>query len=174
METRGRRTDVASTAFWAAAVALIPSDVLLNRKGRAIMRLLDIDYRVVKKAAEMRAGLEDGSNKWRNIATAKHCDAACRQHIVEWLHSDEASCEDNDHKDMVRIDIGVMQGIHQYRFHRARLLLDSKNALLDKFRASAAYALMCADFKEKKIAVRRRHAVVLAKRAARDRGEVLE
>jgi hypothetical protein len=41
-----------------------------------------------------------------------------------------------------------------------------------KFRASAAYALMCADFKEKKIAVRRRHAVVLAKRAARDRGEV--
>ena len=76
MATRGRRTDVESTAFWAAAVALIPSDVLQNRKGRAIMRLLDIDYRVVKKATEMRAGLEDGSKKWRHVTTAKHCDTA--------------------------------------------------------------------------------------------------
>jgi hypothetical protein len=75
MATKGRRTDNKSTAFWAAAVALIPSDVLQNRKGRAIMRLLDIDYRVVKKASEMR-GLEDGSKNLKAMATAKHCDSA--------------------------------------------------------------------------------------------------
>ena len=51
MESKGRRTDVESTAFWAAAAALIPANVFENRKGRAIMRLLDVEYRVVKKAS---------------------------------------------------------------------------------------------------------------------------
>ena len=54
LASKERRTDVESNAFWAAAVALIPADVLVNRKGRAVMRLLDIDYRVIKKASEMR------------------------------------------------------------------------------------------------------------------------
>ena len=171
MATRGRRTDVESTAFWAAAVALIPSDVLQNRKGRAIMRLLDIDYRVVKKATEMRAGLEDGSKKWRHVTTAKHCDTAFWRHLEQWLHSDEASSEDNDHKTMVRIDLGVGPDGHNYTFHRGRILLDRKNALHVKFKASASFALMCEEFKSKKAAVRRRKAVILATKAARD-GEV--
>lgn len=172
MASRGRRTDVESTAFWAAAVALIPSDVLKNRKGRAIMRLLDIDYRVVKKASEMRAGLEDGSKIWKHVTTAKHCDTASWQHVVQWLHSDEASCEDNAHKEMVRIDIGVEKGVHEYVFHRARILLDTKGALLVKFKSSSTYALMCQEFMDKKAAVRRRQALDLATASLRDRDEV--
>ena len=42
----GRRTDLERNAFMAAAVALIPSDVFQNRKGRAMMRLLGVNYRV--------------------------------------------------------------------------------------------------------------------------------
>ena len=34
LASEGRRTDVESNAFWAATVALIPADVLVNRKGR--------------------------------------------------------------------------------------------------------------------------------------------
>ena len=47
--SKGRRSDVDANAFWAAAVALLPADLLKDRKGRAAMRLLDINYRVIKK-----------------------------------------------------------------------------------------------------------------------------
>ena len=33
------------------------------------MRLLDVDYRVVKMAADMRGNLEDGSKKWKLLKT---------------------------------------------------------------------------------------------------------
>ena len=92
LATSGRRTDVERNAFWSAAVALIPSDVFLNRKGRAVMRLLDVDYRVVKMAADMRGDLEDGSKKWKLLKTAQHADRTDWSRIAKWLHSDEASC----------------------------------------------------------------------------------
>ena len=49
----GRRTDLERNAFMAAAVALIQSDVFQNRKGRAVMRLLGVNYRVVKMAPDL-------------------------------------------------------------------------------------------------------------------------
>ena len=173
MKTKGRRTDVNSTAFWAVASALIPSDVLENRKGRAIMRLLDIDYRVLKKAAEIRAGLVDGSKTWKNFTTAKHCDTADWQLISEWLHSEEASMEDNDHKELVRIVLKVDEkGPIEYMFHRARVLKDTKLGLLEAFLKSSTCVRMRTLFQEKKVAVRRRSAVNLARLAIRERGEV--
>ncbi len=105
LASKGRRTDVESNAFWAAAVALIPADVLVNRKGRAVMRLLDIDYRVIKKASEMRGVLDDGSRRWATVKTSTHCDVSEWSLLINWLHSDEASHEDNTHKAPVRIDI---------------------------------------------------------------------
>ena len=63
LASKGRRTDVENNAFWAAAVALIPSGVLQDRKGRAVMRLLGVNYHVVKKLSDMRGRLEDGSLK---------------------------------------------------------------------------------------------------------------
>ena len=49
LDSKGRRTDVDANAFWAAAVALLPADLLKDRKGRAATRLLDVNYRVLKK-----------------------------------------------------------------------------------------------------------------------------
>ena len=72
----------------AAAVALIPSDVFQNRKGRAMMRLLGVNYRVVKMAADLRGELEDGSNKWKLLKTAGHADRTDWSSTKKWLHSD--------------------------------------------------------------------------------------
>ncbi len=136
------------------------------------MRLLDIDYRVVKKATEMRADLEDGSKKWKAVTTARHFDRVEWKYIEQWLHSDEASCEDNQRKDMVRVDRGVVDGIITYVLHRARLLLDSRRDLLIKFKASTTHTLMCQDFLSRKVAIRRRRAEVLATQRLRERDEV--
>jgi hypothetical protein len=73
---------------------------------------------------------------------------------------------------MVRIDLGVADGIHMYVHHRARLVLDSRRALLIKFWASPTYTLMCREFVARKAALRRRRAVVFATKRLRDRGEV--
>jgi urease gamma subunit len=86
LASKGRRTDVESNAFWAAAVALIPADVLVNRKGRAVVRLLDINYRVIKKASEMRGVLDYGSRRWATVKTSSHSDVSEWSLLINWLH----------------------------------------------------------------------------------------
>ena len=173
--TKGRRSDADRNAYWAAAVALIPSDVFLNRKGRAIMRLLDVEYRVVKTALDMRSALQDGSRKWTFIKTANHSERKDLSYISRFLHSDRASCEDNDHKELCRVRVGVNldTGIYQYELHRARILNDTKNALREMFLESPEFAEMSADVAKKKAALRLVQARVRARKAAGERGEVI-
>jgi hypothetical protein len=137
----GRRTDLERNAFMAAAVALIPSDVFQNRKGRAMMRLLGVNYRVVKMAADLRGELEDGSNKWKLLKTAEHADRTDWSAVKKWLHSDEASCEDNNNKSLVRVNMGKDEATGQinFEFHRARVLSESKDELRDKFKRSPEF-----------------------------------
>ena len=177
LASSGRRTDLERNAFMAAAVALIPSDVFKNRKGRAVMRLLDVNYQVVKMAADMRAQLEDGSRKWKLLKTAPHADRNDWSIINKWLHSEEASCEDNSRKDLVRVNLRVDEGGGQvnYEFHRARILSGSKDELREKFERSAEFVAMRQAYAKKKHQIRRKRAVVLAKQAAAERllrGEV--
>jgi len=177
LASSGRRTDLERNAFMAAAVALIPSDVFKNRKGRAVMRLLDVNYQVVKMAADMRAQLEDGSQKWRLLKTAAHGDRNDWSIINKWLHSEEASCEDNSRKDLVRVNMRSDEGARQvsYEYHRARSLSDSKDALRGKFERSAEFVAMRQAYTTKKRYIRWKRAVVLAKQAAKERilrGEV--
>ena len=170
--TKGRRSDADRNAYWAAAVALIPSDVFLNRKRRAIIRLLDVEYRVVKTALDMRCALQDGSRKWTYMKTANHCDRMGMSHISRFLHSDRASCEDNDHKELCRVQVSVNMdtGRHQYELHRARILIDTKNALRAIFLESPEFAEMCADVTKKKTALRLVQAQFRARKAAKERG----
>lgn len=166
LASKGRRTDVESNAFWAAAVALIPADVLRNRKGRAVMRLLDIDYHVVKKASDMRALLEDKSHKWKLITTNPHADRGDWDVIHRWLHSPDASAEDNDNKDLVRIPRGKDEhGVNQYEFHRARVLLDDKNGLRALFLQSQACVEMQAVYRLKQQSIRRNRAIAIARQS---------
>lgn len=167
MLTSGRRTDLEANAFWAAAVALIPADVVLNRKGRAVHRLLGVGPRVIAKATQMRKELVDRSTKWIQVTTASHSDVSAWHLLQEWLHSDEASHEDNTHKELVRVDRVDLAGRGEpklaYEQHRARVLNDTKPALYLKFKASQAFAQMAADFLAKKKARRLKLATIRAR-----------
>ena len=174
LASKGRRTDVESNAFWAAAVALIPADVLVNRKGRAVMRLLDIDYRVIKKASEMRGVLDDGSRRWATVKTSTHCDVSEWSLLINWLHSDEASHEDNTLKAPVRIDIitNLSAKSHIYELHTARTYNDTKIRFYKKILASTTFSAMSDKYREKKVALRLIQARVRARKMARADAEV--
>jgi hypothetical protein len=107
-KTGGRRSDVERNAFWASVVSMMPRDLLENRQGRAMMRILGIQYRTVKRANTMRKELEDASKGWVMLKTAKHYDRAelHRSIIDKWWHGDEPSCPDNQNKEQVRVYSG--------------------------------------------------------------------
>ena len=139
------------------------------------MRLLDVDYRVIKKASEIRAGLEDGSKKWVHVRTAPHSDTSVWSLLSDWLHSDEASHEDNTRKELVRIDIGVDKDMkcHLYELHRARVYNDTKPCLYIKFKCSPTFSDMQKSFHEKKVSLRLAQARLRARKAAGPSAEVL-
>jgi hypothetical protein len=72
---RGRRTDVDRNAFAAAAAALLPADLLQNRRGRAAMRLLGLSYRQVKAGSAKRKELEEHGAP-RRLEPANTCPPA--------------------------------------------------------------------------------------------------
>ena len=63
--------------------------------------------------------------------------------------------------------------IYQYELHRARILIDTKNALRAMFLESPEFAKICADVtkkKKKKTALRLVQAQFRARKAAEERG----
>jgi hypothetical protein len=54
LASKVRRTDVERNVFWAGIVALILADLIENRQGRAMMRILELPYRTIKRANRMR------------------------------------------------------------------------------------------------------------------------
>ena len=104
LKTAGRRSDTERNAFWAGVVALMPADLIENRQGRAMMRILDLPYRTIKRGNTMRKELEDEGKGWVLLKTKPHYDRAeLHLEIIDtWWHSDEASCPDNQNKEEVR------------------------------------------------------------------------
>ena len=70
----GRRTDAERNAFWASVVSLMPAELIENRQGRAMMRILGISYKTVKTANVIRRELEDSGKAWVLLMTKKHFD----------------------------------------------------------------------------------------------------
>ena len=70
----GRRSDAERNAFWASVVSLMPADLVQNRQGRAMMRILGISYATVKTASVIRRELEDSGKAWVLLTTKKHFD----------------------------------------------------------------------------------------------------
>ena len=46
----GRRSNTDRNAFWVSAAAMLPQDIFKSRGGRAAMRILGVQYRVIKAA----------------------------------------------------------------------------------------------------------------------------
>jgi hypothetical protein len=84
LSTRGRRTTVNSNAFWVVATALIPTDVLLNRQGRATMRLLGVNASTVRRAVQLRERVER-DRTWEPVVAAKK-KCIDPQPLIDWWH----------------------------------------------------------------------------------------
>ena len=60
------------------------------------------------------------------------------------MHSEEASCEDNNNKSLVRVNMSKDEATGQimFEFHRARVLSESKDELREKFKRSPEFTAM--------------------------------
>jgi len=150
MATRGRRTDEDRNAFWAGLVALIPANILEDRRGRAAMRLLNVQYRHIKKATVLRTAVEQ-KRGWTQLVSSSHKDRVDLKLIHEWWHTDAASMEDNIKKEKLRVfhDGPHLSGSDAanstvaYEEHMRRLQLAGNKDSLAAFTESSQYALLC-------------------------------
>ena len=143
----GRRSDEERNAFWASVVSLMPADLLENRQGRAMMRILGISYRTIKEASRIRKELEDLGTGWVLLTTKPHFDNIEKHWEIfdDWVHSDEASTPDNSRKEQIRVyrgygGIDPTTGRRAYGLHWRRAQEGNVKALLAKWRASTAAA----------------------------------
>ena len=151
-KTGGRLSDIKRNAFWASVVSMMPADLVENRQGRAMMRILGIQYRTVKKASTMRKQLEDASKGWVLLETSRHFDRA-EKHVAiidAWWHSDEASAPNNNEgKERVRVyggyGIDPITGCRAYGLHDPRVQEgNDKHALSLWHKSKAAKAFQAA------------------------------
>jgi hypothetical protein len=142
----GRRSDAERNAFWASVVSLMPADLLENRKGRAMMRILGISYRTMKEACRMRNELEDSGKAWVLLTTNRHFDNIEKHWEIfdDWMHSEEASTPDNSRKEQIRVYRGfgtdVTTGRRGYALHWRRAQVGNIKELLATWRTSASAA----------------------------------
>ena len=147
-KTGGRRTDVERNAFWTSVVSLMPADLLENRQGRAMMRILGLQHRTIKRANAMRKELEDASKGWVLMETHSHRDNVEPHFAImdDWFHGDhhEASSPDNSHKEQIRVYRGhgmdPQTGRRGFELHWRRAQEGKDKELLAKWHASEAGA----------------------------------
>ena len=133
----GRRSDTDRNAFWASAAAMLPKDIFDSRGGRAAMRILGVSYRVVKQAASLRGQMEDRGKGWKLLTSAPRCDRVDGALITEWWHTEEASTEDNQNKQPIRVFHGFnTAGERQYEIHWRRARIGSMKECLERFQKS--------------------------------------
>ena len=122
----------------------------------------------------MRGVLDDGSRRWATVKMSTHSDVSEWSLLINWLHSDEASHEDNTHKTPVRIDIttNLSAKSHIYELHTARTYNDTKIRMFKQFLASTTFTAMSDKYREKKVALRLIQARVRARKMARADAEV--
>jgi hypothetical protein len=106
------------------------------------MRVLGLRYESVKRAIEIRKAVVDSAAGWKLIKTAPHRDRIDWSPLKKWLHSDEASTPDNDHKTEVKVDVADDGCVVSYELHDRRYWNDKLAVLRERFRTTPAYASM--------------------------------
>lgn len=175
LNSKGRRSNVDTNAFWAAAVALLPTSLFKDNKGRTAMRLLHINYRTVQKANEIRGRMEEEKGGWRLITTAPHSDRVHWGPLIDWCHSDEASVEDNDNKQVVKVYQCKQKDdaeIVVYEEHPRRYLRETVENLRPAFLKSAEFGKMSAAFDDAEKKKRRKWAEARLRRELRARADM--
>ena len=119
----GRRTDEDRNAYAAASAAFLPRDLFAKRgRAAAAARLSGMGYRQLHRGSDARRTLEDRACGWRRVRTAEHKDKVNYEPLTRFWHSDLASTEDNQNKDLVRVFLGVdpKTGEQLYDLHPRR------------------------------------------------------
>ena len=99
----GRLSDEDRNAFAAASAAILPRDLFAKRgRAAAASRLTGLSYRRMHRGSDGRRDLEDRACGWRRVKTADNKDKTNYSPMTDFWHSDLASTEDNQNKDMVR------------------------------------------------------------------------
>jgi hypothetical protein len=146
MNTKGRRSSMDTNVFWGVLAAILPESIVHDRKQREAARMLGVDAAVIKKGIEYRMDLSDG---WKTIVTSAHCDQVDWLPMVEWIHN-EGSTVDNDHKEMVEVNVtNTETGEVAIENHPRKYPDDTRIALLSKFKNSATFEAMQASFQQK-------------------------
>ena len=169
MGSQGRRTDIDMNAFWAVAAAIVPATAREDKKVRAVMRVLGLRYESVKRAIEIRKAMVDTAVGWRWIQTKPHCDRTDWTPLKKWLHSDEASTPDNDHKVEIKVNVVDDGATTSYELHDRRYWNDKLEVLRAQFRTTPTYAAMQQAHRAEEARKRRAKATKLAK-AGLERG----
>ena len=143
----GRRSDEDRNAFAAASAAFCPRD-LFARRGRAAAaaRLSGLGYRQLHRGSDYRRELEDSACGWKRVNTAEHKDKLNYGPLNEFWHSDLASTEDNQNKDLIRVFLGVdpITKEQLYDLHPRRAMTCTLRGAVPIFRASTFAAQMAA------------------------------
>ena len=172
MQSSGRRTDINMNAFWAVAAALVPVTALEDRKVRSVMRVLNLRFEVVKRAIDLRNGMVDSAVGWKLIrTTSEHSDKRQMAELIKWLHSEDASTPDNEHKVEHKVMVSDKDGVLSFELHQRRYYNDNMLALRKRFLMTPAYERMRAAHLE--VEERKRHVKALkAAKAMVERGVV--
>lgn len=102
MASKGRRSTMNNNVYYGVLAAVLPDTLVQDRKQREVARMLGVKQSVVRKAIDMRSQLVQGEG-WVDIKNAEHTDKVDWDLVRDWLHSDDGSTIDNDHKQYVPV-----------------------------------------------------------------------
>ena len=146
-----------------AFLAIPPVTAREDKRVRAVMRVLGLRYETVKHAIEIRKAMVDTAAGWKWINTKPHRDRMDWGRLKKWLHGDEASTPDNDHKVEIKVNVVDDGGTVSYELHERCYWNDKLEVLRARFRETSDFAAMQAAHREEELRKRRAKAIKLAK-----------
>ncbi|MEL7338919.1 MAG: hypothetical protein AAGM67_00430 [Bacteroidota bacterium] len=136
-KTKGSRDATTQNCHNAVATAVVTGDETEKRSLRKISRVSGISRRAVKLASLRRS---DTAASWKLVERVTRSDKLpdwCLNLVDRWWHS-EGSCEDNMHKNAVRIYSVTNPG--EYSIHYRRYFIGNSQDCANLFYESQEYA----------------------------------
>ena len=136
MKTKGTRLAEDQNALDACLALMMGKNVDEKRLGAALERVVGITRRQRVRGRKLNATMHDKDSHWVRLNRAAYINAIGDDVIAilsDWLHSDEASIEDNNNKKPVDIPLGAnSNGGILYCQHFPRMLEGTFADLFDK------------------------------------------
>ena len=142
LKTKGSRTLENQNTIDAAMASWVDQALFDQRLGREVGRLLQQEWRVLRKGARMHTRLAN-TKSWVRACKAEYRSQlghASKMHIHDFLHSSEASYPDNANKGEVQVPINVDEDDNVvFVMHERRRHVGGWNLVLERFAKSDAW-----------------------------------